>query len=749
MLRQNKQILKSLILCLVVLSYKPAIAQMQNIKKIHDQLPTAGLNIDKNLTSFIPTEKNLKDNENGEIRFIADELIQDKDTGIITANGNVEIDYKNMNITAQKVVFDQKTEHVEAFDDVVFVEPDGSVVFSDYFEITGDMKNAVLNDVKIVLADKSRLAANKATRINANKKVLDKAIYTSCDVCRGEDPVWQIKANKVTHDEVKQNVMYEDAVLELGGTPIFYTPYLSHPDPKVKRRSGFLTPRLGGNNNLGMTLQPTYYWAASDYQDFTFSPIFTSKEGIVYTGEYRQNFMDSEIVAKGSITQDSEYEVRGHIFLNARHEIDDNWVSKMQIESASSDNFLDKYDFEKEHEAWLNSYLKFEGFDNRNYMGVELHDFQIISDNFKGEDEPIVLPYFDYHNIGEIGKYGAYSEMNLNAYAMSRDEGNNQRLSARTSWNLPYLSPGGSSYKLSAQLQTDFYNASDYIDNNGEEFDGSTVRFNPNISLEWKHPFVKSTENYTSIIEPVVVAIASPTDENINDDITNEDSRDINLDDTNLLEVNRYNGFDSIETGSRINYGINVNAYGHESGKASLFLGQSYKLDNNDTAYGGESNNEDNLSDYIGRIYASPNDNFDLVYRFRFNKDTLKPEYNELATAIGPPIFRTGINYVFLEEDEDGIRDDFGERKELYLTVSSAMTKNWSTKLYSRFDLSDDVNKEESLLEYGADLIYDDECFQFDADISKDFSDYNNYDAGLSITFTLTFKTLGVVSTGG
>ena len=741
---QNKKHIKILFLMAIILSNGTyAFAQLP------EKFPVGSIKIDKNMTDFIPTEKNVKV-ENDEVRFVDDELEQNRETNIITATGNVEIDYKNMNVSADKIIFNQNTKDVKAIGNVVFMEPSGSVVFSDSFDITGDMKDASLENVRIILADKSRLAAKKAVRINANKKVLTNAIYTACDSCKGENPLWVIKSEKVEHDEVSQDVRYKNAVLELGDVPIFYTPYLSHPDPKVKRRSGFLTPKFGGNSKLGMTIQPKYYWSINPYKDFTFAPIFTTKENIVYTGEYRQNFMNSEIFARGSITQDSDDEIKGHLFLNSRYEINDYWNSELQIETASTDKYLDKYDFEKENEAWLNSSLKFEGFDKRNYMDIEVHNYQIISDSFKGEEEPIAIPYFDYHNIGETQKYGAYTETNLNAYALTRDyNGNNQRFSARTSWNLPYTSEAGSSYKLSAQLQSDLYNASDYIDNNNEHYDTTNARFNPSLALEWKHPLVKTSDTHTSIIEPVVMAVASPSRNNINGRTPNEDSRDINLDDTNLLELNRYSGFDRVETGSRVNYGVNVSAYGNEEGKVSFFLGQSYRLDTDDESYGTEADLENNLSDYIGRVYASPNDNFDLVYRFRFDKDDYNPKYQELSTAIGPPILRAYINYVYLQEDAEKIRDDFGERKELYLTLKSALTKNWNTKVYSRFDLSDDPNKDETVLEYGAELAYEDECFEFVSDISKDYS-YDNYDSGggFAITFTLTFKTLGVISSG-
>ena len=75
-----------------------------------------------------------------------------------------------------------------------------------------------------------------------DNKVMENVVYSPCDVCRSKDPLWQIKARKVKHDAKNQDVYYNDAFIEVKGVPVFYTPFLSHPDPSVKRRSG-LSPR--------------------------------------------------------------------------------------------------------------------------------------------------------------------------------------------------------------------------------------------------------------------------------------------------------------------------------------------------------------------------------------------------------------------------------------------------------------------------------------------------------------------------
>ena len=45
-----------------------------------------------------------------------------------------------------------------------------------------------------------------------------------------------------------------------------------HPDPTVKRQSGFLQPRLNNSNILGSSLTLPYFKIISESQDYTFTP---------------------------------------------------------------------------------------------------------------------------------------------------------------------------------------------------------------------------------------------------------------------------------------------------------------------------------------------------------------------------------------------------------------------------------------------------------------------------------------------
>ena len=105
--------------------------------------------------------------------------------------------------------------------------------------------------------------------------------------------------------------------------PIFYFPKLSHPDPTVKRRSGFLVPTFTNSSNIGLGLDVPYFWDISDDKDLTFTPRMYSNNEPLYLAEYRQDFSKSFLILDGGFTEGYKEKTdkktpgsRSHIFAN-------------------------------------------------------------------------------------------------------------------------------------------------------------------------------------------------------------------------------------------------------------------------------------------------------------------------------------------------------------------------------------------------------------------------------------------------
>lgn len=714
-----------------------AVVRKSAVKK----LPTSSIEPTHDLTGVMDIASPAVEDEEQDVYFSADEMQNDQQLSTITALGNVNIVRDNLTVKADKVIYNQKDDIITATGNVVLVEQDGSVIFTDYVVLTDKMKAGEMDNIKVIMKDKSQIAARRVRRFNNDNKLMENAVYSPCDVCTGKDPLWQLKARKIRHNAEKKDVYYNDAYLEVKGIPVFYTPFMSHPDPTVKRRSGFLTPSIESSSYLGAAIQPRYFWDISENEDFLFTPILTTDKGLVLGGKYNKYVARGDVSAEGSFLRDTDEDRnRGALFLKGRYEVNDFWLADADINYSSDRTYLKDMSLPKEDDAWLTSRLRMQGFDNRNYASIESYYYQLISYDMKEYDKPVVLPLLNYENISDVGRYGAYSKTNLNFASVYREEEtDSQRFSMINSWVLPYTSPYGEKYRMVASVKSDLYYVDNYTNPDGENFDGAVARIFPQLGLEWKLPFIRATETSRQILEPTIVAVAAPNGGNKVNKIPNEDSQDVELDDTNILDLDRYSGYDRNDSGSRISYGLNWSAYGDITGRTSAFFAQSYRFDKNESFTKNSQDSSGYFSDYVGRVYANPSEYFDLNYRFRMDKDSLELTYSELSTTIGPKLLNAYISYIYLQDNKDSSLIDGSGRKELYTSLSAELTKDWSISVYNRQDLTDNGGS----LEHGGNLIYEDECLKLIMYLRKDNSSDPDYEGDFEFGATFLLKTLG------
>ncbi|HEV7372043.1 LPS-assembly protein LptD, partial [Arenibaculum sp.] len=260
----------------------------------------------------------------------ADELVYDETLGVVTATGNVELAQGLRVVLADRVTYNERTNVVTATGNVSLLEPSGDVVFAEYAELTDDLAQGFVDQVRVLMTDNSRLAATEGERTDDGRFMrLNRAVYSPCNLCPEDPsapPLWQVRARRVVHDRENQEMVYRDAVLDMFGIPVFYTPYLSHPDPTVEQKSGFLAPSFGLGGNIGAFATVPYYWAIGQDQDATITPTYSSEDGLHLLGEYRKRFESGAVTLEASIVQTDrredvggsrfirEDQLRGHLF---------------------------------------------------------------------------------------------------------------------------------------------------------------------------------------------------------------------------------------------------------------------------------------------------------------------------------------------------------------------------------------------------------------------------------------------------
>ncbi|MDP6183129.1 MAG: LPS assembly protein LptD, partial [Gammaproteobacteria bacterium] len=358
----------------------------------------------------------------------ADTVTHDQKLGNVVAKGNVEITQGDRILFADTVTYNQKTNSVTASGNIVLLEPNGDTMFADYVELSDDMRDGVIDQIRVLLADDSRFAAVRGRRKDGTKTTLTKAVYSPCKVCEDDPekaPLWQLKASKIVHDKNVREIRYQHARLEMYGVPVAYTPFFSHPDPTVKRKSGFLTPSFGSSGNLGAFLQLPYFWAIDDSQDATFSPIYTRDEGVVFAGEYRRRFNAGEFEVSGSLTEADRNigtdfvedvrrnEIRGHLFSKGRYDIDQTWRTGFDIERATDRSYLRRFNFFGSQDNSLTSNASIEGFRGRNYAAANTYLYQDLRNGVR-PNTPLVAPILDFNHIGTPTPFGGRFDFDAN-----------------------------------------------------------------------------------------------------------------------------------------------------------------------------------------------------------------------------------------------------------------------------------------------------------------------------------------------
>lgn len=658
----------------------------------------------------------------------ADSITYDEGLGIVTARGNVEISQGGRVLVADSVSYNVNTDVVTASGNVALVETTGDVFFANYMEVTGDLKEGFVRDIRMLMSDGSRLAANSGTRVGGTYNEFNKAVYSPCELCK-EDPTrapfWQIKARKVVWDQEEKVIRYQHVTFEVFGVPVAYTPYFEHPDPTVDRQSGFLTPAIRGNEQLGLQLEIPYFIVLSDTADVTLSPVITQKQRVVAGGEYRQLFEKGSLVAEGAATiadfEKGDGEVdhdrfRGYGQLRGSFDYDKTFRYGFNLNGATDDTFMRVYGYGSQ--SALVSRVYGEGFGGRSFASVNAYAFQSMRDGVNDKELPIVLPLGRYQYMSEPDSWGGVFQADASLMSLFRLEGRDvRRVSVAGSWSVPYTTSSGHVFDLTARMEADGYWASEFDPNDPEDItpapgteDEFSGRFFPELAVQWRYPLVRRSESLQQIIEPIAQIRLAPPEWRLGE-VPNEDSLDLEFDDSNLFSLNRYPGIDKIDDGPRVDYGLKWTALGDSGGYTSIFIGQSWRLLDGGS-YPSGSGLENNLSDVVGRVEASPADWLDLTWRFRVNPQDFAFDQHELSLYAGVPELNISVDYLFsatdlFDDDAFDQTDQSGEggREEVYVRVGTQFADHWAAFASHRQDIDNGRP-----LETRFGIQYEDEC---------------------------------------
>ena len=751
-------------------------------------------------------------NNDGKMTVQAVEVDYDYNNQRVSAVGNVQMFYNGTSVEADKVIFDQKTKRLHAEGNIRLTDAEGKITYANIMDLSDDYRDGFVDSLRVDTADDTRMAATRADRSAGNYTVFENGVYTACAPCKDnpkKPPLWQVKGARIIHDQTDKMLYFENAQLEFFGVPMAYLPYFSTPDPTVKRKTGFLMPAYSSVSTYGYGVETPFYWAIAPDYDATFNPRFTTRQGVLLQGEFRQRLINGSYqiraygidqLDQGAFAgQPGDRQFRGGVDTKGQFAINDKWVWGWDGVLLSDYYFFSDYRLAQYRDP-LGSFLSLPteaisqlyltGVGSRSYFDARTIYYLSFSGN--QDQVPVIHPVIDYNNVinhpilgGEVSYKTNFTSLSrttaafdpittlanttglcLNASAdplaripsqclLRGMPGTYTRLTAEAQWRRSYTDPIGQIWTPFAIMRADAIDASISNQPGVSNFlpvgDTQAVRLMPAVGLEYRYPFINVQPWGTTTIEPIAQVIARPN-ETYAGKLPNEDAQSMVFDASNLFAVDKFSGYDRVEGGGRANVGVQATTQFDRGGSVNVLFGQSYQLFGlnsyavaDATNTGLNSGLQTARSDYVARINYSPNRTYTFSVRSRMDEAT--QNINRFEAEGRAAFDRWSVSMLYGNYAAQPELGYLTRREGLLGSASIKLAANWVVSGAARWDL--EANK---LNQYIVGAGYVDDCFVLAANYVTSYS----YSAGttppvLSHAFMLQIglRTIANSSAGG
>ena len=672
-----------------------------------------------------------------------DAITYDSNTGVVTAEGHVEISDDSRTLLADKVIYDENANTVTASGNVSLQDATGNVAYADSVELTQDLREGALQGFAALIGQTGRLAASSGERHEGRFTIAHGAVFTPCTVCQEDGermPLWEIRAARIVHDQLAKEIYFEGAAFEFLGVPILYLPYFSQADPTVKYKSGFLLPDIGTIGAIGSFIKIPYYISLSPSRDLTLDPFITTQGGTVLQTEYRERWGVGGLWLQGTLGYDSgasgkpgESIWMGSLFGSGRVPLNDSWRAGFDVQLASNKTYLKRYELSNLDR--LTSTLFTDNVEGRSRAAMTGYFFQSLRATDVTAQMPIALPLLEYSYIPEYKVWGGRFRADTSALYLNRNQGTDMlRGSADADWRLPFTTNDGQLITFETFLRGDVYYINDArFDVPGAPKNSETIGRALGYSmLEWRWPFVGEVDipNTTLVVEPIAQLIAASGGGNP-PGLPNEDSTAFEFDVTNLFSANPSPGLDLWTGGPRSNIGVRASAL-LPRGSVEAMLGEQFRFTTDASLPVGLRLNDDK-SDIVGQ-FKIEFPNISLTHQFNIDPDDGTIRRNEvyLRARFG----RSVVNLSYLKLPQSAADPTLGEQEQINLTTTILVYGNWGVFGEARRDLA-----KNQMLESSIGITYDDECFVASLGFHRRDTATLNLKPSSAVIFRLGLKT--------
>jgi LPS-assembly protein len=455
------------------------------------------------------------------------------------------------------------------------------------------------------------------------------------------EPSIAIQAEKVVQDEALRAILYRNAVFRVGGVPVFYLPFFAHPDPTVQRASGFLVPIPSYDEGRGLSLEVPYLLVASPSEDWLISPQFNTDVAPLLNLQWRRRFADGMIVARGGYTYersfgdfdldndgDAESNVkfgdrtsRSYFLSHGRFDPDGPWRWGFTAERVSDKTLFDRYDIRDPYQdnglyygdqRRLISQLYAERQTARSYVSIATFALQSLRvarfdpvtpalNEFEADGAlPVVAPLVEARWEPDGPVLGGRLRLRGSAVSLYRGDYvggpvlrpsiipagstlglpgvDSRRVSGQAEWRRTLISPLGVRWEPFIDVRADLYSVADLPPLLGLE-EEAISRGRATTGLDISYPLFRRVGPGADLILEPAAQLSASTSSDLDPRIPIEDSQTLELDESSLFRTDRFPGYDLYEGGLRLTVGGRATLRWDQGRQASLFIGRSYRAD--------------------------------------------------------------------------------------------------------------------------------------------------------------------------
>ena len=689
------------------------------IKSDNIEIEFREIEIDE-INSLIKAKEKVKIYETKKNLFIESESkVYDRKINILRSNTKSVITDKFKNILSSEKFSYNINENILKIQNATLRDFENNNFNIDLAYINTLSNKLVGKDVLINLNNKSFDAGNEP-RLKGKSIVYDndttevkKGIFTTCKKT-GKCPPWHLSAEKITHDKKNKVINYKNAWLNVYDVPIIYFPKFFHPDPTVKRRSGFLIPSIQSSNNSSSFLNIPYFHVISDNKDLTLSPRLYSEDKLLLQSEYRQVNSSSSHISDISFFKEKNKDSKNHFFYNLNKEISylnfEDGDLDLKIQKTSNDTYLRAnklrspiIDSVEYLESSINLDLYSEDFSFRSELTV----YEDLDKNHTDRYE-FILPRVDItkkiKNKTKLDGNFTFNSNNLirNYQTNIFEKTNINELIFNSN---PTITNNGfyNDYDFKIKnINSDTQNSSSFKKDENSYLSG-LIQFNSSL------PMVKENNNFRKVIKPKISLKLSP---NNTKDMRNDFVR---MDINNIYNLDRMSSSNTIEGGTSLTYGNEFAVYDKKNSREIIGVKIANNLrfeENNDLPKNNQIGQK--TSNFFGDITYSPNQFLTTKYNASVRNNLSDISYENFSTELNINNFVTTFDY--LNENNSSEKNSYLLNETEY-SIDSSNSLLFSTR----------KNKKTNLTEfYNFIYQYKNDCLKASIEYNKDY--YNDRD---------------------